>query len=83
MGTYESLFRLRFGLTVNDPRYLEATIDEMIEAYWEDYHDQRRRNGDPDEEEVEDENFDQDEIERLMAEHPDDWLDILNNGGGE
>ena len=65
-------------MTLNDPRYLDATGLQMMEEYWSRHYDDLKRDGKDFDEDVEDEDFDQDEIERLMAEHPDDWMERLD-----
>jgi hypothetical protein len=59
-------------LTPTDPRYLAATRDQIIEDYWLHHY---AENGVKDE--IEDEDFDLDEIQQRLADG-DDWEDIIN-----
>jgi hypothetical protein len=53
-------------------------MEQIITEFWARNYDDRRLSGRGDEEEFEDEDFDQAEVERLMADHPDDWEDWLD-----
>lgn len=85
-GTVELWFRRRFNLAPTDPRYLDATPEEMLTEYWAHYYEERRLSGKPDEEEFEDEEFD---IERILAENErqaeggdDEWEEVIADGSG-
>lgn len=67
------MFRRRYGLPPTDPRYLEATPEQIITDHWANHYEERRLAGKEDEED-EDEDFDEDRIRELMAAHPTDWL---------
>jgi hypothetical protein len=69
--SYEFAFRRRYNLPPTDPRYLNATRDQIIEDYWLHYY---ASNGIKDE--IEDESFDLEETLARM-EQGDDWEDIV------
>mgnify|MGYP000107781063 CR=1 FL=1 len=73
MGTIEFEYRRRYNLTVNDPRFLDATVEEMLTDVWA-----HRFKEDPKLlDEVEDEDFDVDDVaaEIGFSDAPDDETD--------
>lgn len=71
--TVEFWYRRKYGLTINDPRFLDATTEEMLADYWSHtYEDDPKAL-----EEVVDEDFDENDVARLIgADIPpegDDW----------
>lgn len=69
--TIEFWYRAKYNLTGNDPRFLNTTIEEMETDYWAHHYFGR-----PNEDEVEDEDFDLGEVLRRLEQNPDDWEDI-------
>lgn len=66
---------------MTDPRFLDATPEQMITEFWARHYDDLRRSGRADEEEHEDEDFD---LDRVLAEaeaRPGEWVDVINDGG--
>jgi len=80
-GTYDLWFRRTYNLAPTDPRYLDATPEQMLTDYWAHHYDDRRLAGKPDEIEDEDESFDEDRVAQLMRDHPEDWIDLLDEDG--
>ena len=78
METIEFEYRRRYNLTSNDPRFLDATVEEMLTDIWAHRYteDPKLLN------EIEDEDFDPDEVAaaigRQPVEEPDpgDWEQI-------
>lgn len=72
----EFWFRQKYLLPPTDPRFLDASIEEIVL----DYYTWRAAEHPEDAEEYEDEDFDPDadlaEIERSIKQHPDDWEDV-------
>lgn len=68
-----------------DPRFLDATAEEIIEDYWANVQADRIAAGKGDEEEIEDDDFDLDQILTEMEDNPDAWEDALGipNGAPE
>lgn len=81
MGTIDLWFRRRYGLTLNDPRYLEATEEQIVTDYWAQHYEDRRLAGKPEEEEFEDDDFDLDEVDSAMRDGGENWLDVLDDRG--
>lgn len=71
--TVEFWYRRKYNLTVTDPRFLDATIDEMMADYFaHTFFDDPKAA-----EEVVDEDFDPDDVARLIgAELPDDMEEL-------
>lgn len=73
-------FRRRYNLPPTDPRWLSATPEMIAEDYWANYYQDRKDAGKPDEEEIEDDEFDLDaitaEAERAATEGRDMWEDV-------
>lgn len=72
-SSYEFWYRQHYKLTENDPRFLEATLEQIMTDYWAFQYFSNPKLAD----EVEDEDFDQDDILQLMEAHPDDWQDMI------
>lgn len=65
----EFWYRTKYNLTSNDPRFLAATLEEIITDYWA-----HQYLADPNlKDEIEDEDFDLDEVVASMENNPDDW----------
>ncbi len=64
----EFWFRRKFNLAPTDPRFLNATIEQIETEYWA--HDYFNK---PPGEELSDDDFDKDAILKQMEENPDDW----------
>lgn len=65
---------------MSDPRYLNATPEEMIVEYWARHYDDLRISGRAEEEEFEDEEFD---LEAMLARKeidPADWVEVIKDG---
>ena len=60
-------FRRRYNLPPTDPRFLDATPALIAEDYWANHYQDRRDAGKPDEEEIEDDDFDLDAITAAAA----------------
>ncbi len=74
-GTIEFEYRARYGLTVNDPRYLDATVEEMLI----DNLAHRYREDPKLMDEIEDEDFDADDVAAAIGRQeppPDDWEEL-------
>lgn len=73
VDTVEFEYRHRYNLTVNDPRYLDATREEMLTDIWA-----HRFKEDPKLlEEIEDDDFNPDDVAALIgAKDPDDWEEL-------
>lgn len=72
----EFWYRRKYGLTSNDPRYLDATPQEMLSDYWAHYYFDNPNAQD----EVVDDDFNlDDELARIEmeAESVDDWEDVI------
>lgn len=70
----EFWFRRRYNLAPTDPRFLDVTIEQIETDFWaHTYFDK------PPGDELEDEDFDVDEIMKQMAEDddPGDWADPI------
>jgi hypothetical protein len=65
----EFWFRKKFNLAPNDPRFLDLTQEQLFIEYWAWQYDANPNLS----EEVEDDEFDLDEVVRSMEERPDDW----------
>ena len=62
-GTIEFWFRRKYGLTRTDPRFLDATVADMLEDYWlHTYYEDPKAVT----ETVEDDDFDQDAVADLL-----------------
>ena len=61
-GTIEFWFRRTYGLTRTDPRFLDATVADMLEDYWMHtfYDDPKAAD------EIEDEDFDPEKVAELI-----------------
>lgn len=68
-------FRRRYNLPPTDPRFLNATREDIITDYWAHFY---AENGFR--EEIEDEDFDQDAILKEFADDSDDWEQVDLNG---
>jgi hypothetical protein len=64
-------FRRQYSLAPTDPRFLDATIEDIETDYWAHHYAQN-----PTSEEVEDDDFDADEFVRDALKNPDDWEEI-------
>lgn len=61
--TVEFWYRRKYGLTANDPRFLDATSEEMLVDYWcHTYTDDPKAL-----EEVVDDDFDENDVARLIG----------------
>lgn len=67
--SYDVAFRLRYNLAPTDPRYLDATTEDILTDHWVHYYRQPGRR-----EEIEDDNFDLDNIVKNMEDG--DWEEI-------
>ena len=67
-GTVEHWFRRKYLLPPNDPRFLEATPEEMLTDYWAWHYF-----ANPNEQEVVDDEFDLDSVLADMENNPEDW----------
>lgn len=76
VGTYQLWFRRKFNLPPTDPRYLNATPEQIVTEFWAHYFEERRLAGKPEEEEFEDETFDED-LEAIES-NPEAWETILS-----
>ena len=73
VGTVEFEYRRIYNLTVNDPRFLDATVDEMLT----DIFAHQFKNDPKSMDEVEDDDFDPDNVAaELNANNPDDWEEV-------
>lgn len=70
-SSYEFAFRRRYNLPPTDPRYLSATRDLIIEDYWLHFYAENGLK-----EEIEDEDFDLDEVVKNMSN--DDWDEVIS-----
>lgn len=75
-STIEFQFRRRYSLTENDPRFLDLTTEEMLTDIWaHKFHEDPKAL-----EEVEDEDFDPDEVASQIGygsdKLPDDFEDL-------
>lgn len=69
-GTVEFWFRKKYGLTRTDPRFLEATVEDMLEDYWlHTYFDDPKAVT----ETVEDDDFDANSVAEMLNGKPDDF----------
>lgn len=75
-NSVEFWYRRKYNLTSNDPRYLDTTLDEMFADFWaHTYFDDPKAI----ENTVEDEDFDADDVARLIgADVPTEQEDIAN-----
>jgi hypothetical protein len=64
-------FRRKYNLAPTDPRFLDATIEDIETDYWAHYYAEN-----PSDTEVEDEDFDADEFVREQLKNLDDWEEI-------
>jgi hypothetical protein len=72
-------FRRKYRLPPTDPRYLDATFHDIEVDYWANRYQDHADSGRPEEEEIEDEDFDLDEITREWAEAAEagkEWEDV-------
>lgn len=67
----EFWYRQKYGLTEHDPRFLEATVEEMLTDYWAHHY---FNNPKADQEEFEDPDFE--DAVRAMMENSDDWEEL-------
>ena len=72
----EFWFRKRFSLAPTDPRFLDLTTEQLVVEFWAWSYDANPNLS----EEVEDEDFDIEEVKRRMEENPDDWADVPPSG---
>lgn len=71
INSIEFWYRRKYNLTQNDPRYLDATIEDMELDYWAHYYAERPDNIS----EVEDDDFDL-EAEIAALNNDDDWEEV-------
>lgn len=67
----EFLFRRRYNLPPTDPRFLDATAEEIEADYWAHHYLEN-----PSESEVEDDDFDVEA--EIAAMNDDDWEDVTS-----
>lgn len=67
--SYDLAFRLRYNLAPTDPRYLDATTEDILTDHWAHYYRQPGRG-----EEIEDETFDVASIVKNMEDS--DWEEV-------
>jgi len=73
LETIQFKYRRIYNLTVNDPRFLDATVEEMLTDIWAHRFEQDPKLLS----DVEDEDFDPDEVADIIgANNPDDWEDL-------
>lgn len=68
------MFRRRYNLPPTDPRFLDATLEEIITDYWTHFYAENKAT-----DEFEDEDFDLERIEeefKRQNEKPDDWEEV-------
>lgn len=65
----EFWYRRRFNLPPTDPRYLDASVEDMEDEYWAHHYNER-----PPGEEAEDEDFDVEA--EIAATSQDDWEEV-------
>lgn len=63
-------FRRRYNLPPTDPRFLNATTEDIVTDYWAHYYSENRPN-----EEYEDEDFDREAIEKQIE--TGDWEELF------
>jgi len=63
-------FRKRYNLPPTDPRYLNATLEEIVTDYWAHFY----ADGKGGTEEVEDDDFDLEQVKRDMESG--DWEEV-------
>lgn len=80
MGTFALLFRRRYNLAPTDPRFLDATEEEMIVDFYANQYQDRRDKGEPDMVEDEDDDFD---LEQVLAEAEANGAEWEEVGGDE
>jgi hypothetical protein len=66
--SYQLAFRRRYNLPPTDPRYLDATTEDILTDYWANFY---KDNG---QEEVEDDDFDLDAVVKSMDDG--DWEEV-------
>ena len=66
----EFWYRKKYNLTVNDPRFLDSTIEDIETDYWAHYYYDRPNVT----EEIEDDDFDVDA--EIAAMSDDDWEEV-------
>jgi len=76
-GTYEYWFRREYNLAPTDPRYLDASHDEILAEYWTRHFDDIRQGLKAEEEIFEDDDFNVEEVCKAMDDHPDDWESVI------
>lgn len=70
--TLEFWFRRKYSLTRTDPRFLDATLEDMLEDYWAHRVAEDPKAAD----EVEDADFNLDEV--VAAMNSDDWVEVAS-----
>ena len=68
-GTYQLQFRRRYNLPPTDPRFLDATTEDILTDHWANWYVEN-----PKTEEVSDEDFDLDAVVKSMDEG--DWEEV-------
>ena len=73
MTTVEFWYRKKYSLPATDPRFLDATSEEMLADYYAHlFHDDPKAL-----EAVEDDDFNPDDVAALIgANNPDEWEDV-------
>lgn len=64
----EFWFRRKFNLAPTDPRFLDATLEQIETEYWAHTYFEK-----PPGDEIEDVDFDLNDVLKEMEEDPDDW----------
>lgn len=67
----EFWFRRKFNLAPTDPRYLDATREDMAAEYWAHHYHEN-----PNAQEAVDDEFDMAKVLKEMEENPDDWESV-------
>lgn len=70
-------FRRTFNLPPTDPRYLHATLDDMLTEYWAHHYDDMIRSGKDPDDEVEDPDFDA-EVAKFLNSPDEEWEEVPN-----
>ena len=71
----ETWYRRRYNLPPTDPRFLDASSEEIQLDYWTQHYAEH-----PNDIEDEDDDFDLEQIKADMEANPDDWEDVLTAG---
>lgn len=64
----EFWFRRKYNLAPTDPRFLDATLEQITIEFWAHQYADK-----PPGDEVEDDDFDADAVLKDMEENPDNW----------